>query len=109
MYDVAQNGFDALKKFQENSYALVLMDIQMHGMDGFETTQNIRRIEREKSLPHTPIMAMTAHAMDQDRERCLQVGMDDYMSKPFAPLELAKKIAELLKGSATPSMRKVAV
>ena len=72
-------------------YDLILMDVQMPEMDGFETTAAIRRKERETGN-HIPIIAMTAHAMKGDREQCLEAGMDDYVSKPIQPQSLIEVI-----------------
>ncbi|HVF26076.1 MAG TPA: PAS domain S-box protein, partial [Anaerolineales bacterium] len=82
--DAVGNGLDVLPRIKANHYNVVLMDVQMPGMDGFEATQQIR--EWEKALgTHIPIIAMTAHAMQGDRERCLAAGMDDYITKPLQP------------------------
>jgi two-component system sensor histidine kinase/response regulator len=78
--DVASNGHQALAIISNNDYPLVLMDCQMPEMDGFQATAAIR--EREGNSRHTPIVAMTAHALPGDRERCLRAGMDDYIPKP---------------------------
>jgi signal transduction histidine kinase/DNA-binding response OmpR family regulator len=84
---VAANGKEALVAVAANTFQLVFMDVQMPEMDGFEATAAIR--EREKrSGTHVPIVAMTAHAMVGDRERCQAAGMDDYLSKPIRPEEL---------------------
>jgi two-component system, sensor histidine kinase and response regulator len=89
---VAGNGKEALATLEKDSFDLVLMDVQMPEMDGFEATAVIR--EKEKaSGTHLPVIAMTAHAMAGDRERCLDAGMDDYIAKPIRPQELE----ELLK------------
>jgi len=83
------NGREALAALEKDSFDLVLMDVQMPEMDGFEATAAIR--EKEKSSGnHLPIIAMTAHAMEGDRERCLEAGMDDYITKPIRQQELSE-------------------
>jgi PAS domain S-box-containing protein len=87
--DIVENGREALTAYTQKEYDMVFMDCQMPEMDGYVATQRIR--EREKGLGrYTPIIAMTANAMMGDRERCLRVGMDDYLSKPLNPDELRK-------------------
>jgi PAS domain S-box-containing protein len=110
---VVNNGKDAVTTVQRYPFDVVLMDVQMPEMDGFEATAEIRRREREEQLKiashqspvtdhsslvtdhssHIPIIAMTAHAMKGDRERCLAVGMDGYVSKPIIPAELFAALA----------------
>ncbi|MCE9607494.1 MAG: PAS domain S-box protein [Planctomycetia bacterium] len=88
---VATNGLEALRAIRNARFDVVLMDIQMPEMDGWETTRAIRAAEAG-SLEHLPIVAMTAHAMKGDRERCLEAGMDDYVSKPIDTAELLRVI-----------------
>lgn len=87
-FEVAHNGKEAVDKFSTGKYSLILMDIEMPIMGGYEATSNIRTLETNKDLTHTPIIAMTAHALKGDREKCIQAGMDDYVTKPFNPHEL---------------------
>ncbi|MGH8064895.1 MAG: response regulator [Candidatus Entotheonellia bacterium] len=81
---VARTGKEALAAWNREPFDLILMDVQMPEMDGFETTAAIREAERIKG-GHTPIIAITAHAMAGDRQRCLEAGMDGYVSKPIQP------------------------
>lgn len=87
--DIASNGLEAVEKFQPERHDLIFMDCQMPEMDGYEATRVIRKQETSRRVP---IIAMTAHAMSSDRDKCLQAGMDDYMSKPFSLEELYEKI-----------------
>lgn len=93
--DVAGDGLQALALASENPYAAILMDVQMPGMDGFEATARIREHEKQHGRTPKPIIGMTAHALIGDRERCLNAGMDDYITKPFNPDELEEKLATL--------------
>ncbi len=91
--EAAASGGEALRLYKQaqNPYHAILMDVQMHGMDGLETTGCIRDLEIGQRR-HTPIIGVTAHALAGDRERCLQAGMDDYISKPVLPEILAAKL-----------------
>ncbi len=96
--ELALNGKEALDKFGTTNFDLILMDIQMPVMDGFLATKKIREIETS-SNSYTPIIAITANAMAGDREACLAVGMDDYISKPFQVDVLVDKMKVLLAKS----------
>ena len=89
--DVAGDGETATEKMKIKKYDLVLMDIQMPLMDGYEAT----KIIREELHSDVPIIALTAHAMNDEKERCFNLGMNDYISKPFDPAELYQKISAL--------------
>lgn len=80
---VVENGLEAFKAVQKNRFDVVLMDVQMPVMGGFEATREIRQWEKEQGLSRTPIIALTAHAMLGDREKCIQAQMDEYLSKPL--------------------------
>jgi CheY-like chemotaxis protein len=80
---VAGNGADALALLQQQAFALAFMDVQMDGMDGFETTRQFRAWEKANRGSRLPIVAMTAFGMAGDREKCLAAGMDDYLPKPI--------------------------
>jgi PAS domain S-box-containing protein len=96
---VAESGHQVLDLWQRRPFDIILMDVQMPGLDGLETTYALR--EREAgSGKHVPILAMTAHAMKGDRERCLDAGMDDYVSKPIRSAEMFAAIARLTTRSA---------
>ncbi len=93
--DMAFNGKEALEKFGMAKYDLILMDVQMPVMDGFKATQKIRELEKSTNT-RVPIIAVTANAFPEDKDRCLTAGMDDYISKPFQPDELLDKIRQHL-------------
>jgi two-component system, sensor histidine kinase and response regulator len=92
---VASNGLDAVAAAERESYDLVLMDVQMPELDGFDATRRIRDRERTQG-GHLPIIAVTAHAMKGDRERCLAAGMDGYISKPIRAAELHEVIEDVV-------------
>lgn len=91
--DTAMDGQEAVDAMQHTSYGLVLMDCQMPVMDGFEATRTIRRIETTRSSRKVPIIAMTANFSAEDRERCKEAGMDDFITKPVK----IKVLGELLE------------
>jgi two-component system, sensor histidine kinase and response regulator len=97
---VAANGKEAMTAWLNQPFDLILMDMQMPEMDGFQATSAIRRVEAA-SNSHIPIIAVTAHAMAGDRERCLTAGMDDYLSKPLRKGDLLEIIARHTKPSDT--------
>ncbi len=92
--DVVVDGSEAVEAWESNDYDLILMDCQMPEMDGYQATAAIR--QREKGKQHIPIVAMTANAMKGDRERCLEIGMDDYISKPVCAEEIGRVLAHWL-------------
>jgi CheY-like chemotaxis protein len=91
---VAGDGLRALEAFANQPFDVVLMDVQMPEMDGYQATEAIRRREAG-SFRHTPIIAMTAHAMSGDAERCRAAGMDGYLPKPIRPSDLYDVLARL--------------
>ena len=96
---IAPDGQAALEALETQSFDVVLMDVQMPRMGGFEATRRIREKE-QRSGAHVPIVALTAHAMTGDRARCLEAGMDDYLSKPLRSGELLEKLDALLPAPA---------
>ncbi len=96
-YKVASNGKEALELFAPGKYSMILMDVQMPVMDGYEATSRLRVVEEAQQSERIPIIAMTAHAMKGDREKCLAVGMDDYITKPFTPHQLQAILLKHLK------------
>lgn len=91
--DTAENGLEALAKIAEHNYRIVFMDVQMPVMDGFAATAEIRKGKSGEKNKNIPIIAMTAHALKGDREKCIEAGMDDYISKPININEI-KKVLE---------------
>ncbi|MDP2337750.1 MAG: response regulator [Bacteroidota bacterium] len=94
---IANNGIEAIDKFREYKFDVILMDIMMPVMDGLEATAKIREIENSDHIAkRTPIIALTANTMDNDRDKCISYGMDDFMAKPF-DIEKLKSIFSELK------------
>ncbi|MEW7008797.1 MULTISPECIES: response regulator [unclassified Lentilitoribacter] len=98
-FKIAGNGQEAVELWKTHNPAIVLMDVSMPVMSGHEATKAIRAIEEENDLRHTPICAITAHALKGDKEDCFAAGMDDYLSKPVSPDMMAAKIGSLLPKS----------
>jgi CheY-like chemotaxis protein len=93
---IANNGIEAIEKFRERKFDVILMDIMMPVMDGLEATVKIREIEINEKIPNrTPIIALTANTMDNDRDKCLSYGMDEFMAKPFDIEKLKSIFSEL--------------
>lgn len=92
---VASNGTEVLSALKKDCFDAILMDVQMPLMDGFEATDAIRKKEKKQGGKHTPIIGMTAHAMKGDRKRCLDAGMDEYITKPINPEKMLKTITDI--------------
>lgn len=97
--DAVANGQEAITALEQIPYDLVFMDVQMPVMDGLEATRRIRGTDSRVRNRHIPIVAMTAHAMKSDQEMCLHAGMNDYLSKPVSPVDLARILEKWLKPS----------
>jgi two-component system sensor histidine kinase/response regulator len=91
---IVSNGLEAISAIREQPFDLILMDVQMPQMDGLEATVEIRRLEAQLKRRHN-IVAMTAHAMRGDRERCLEAGMDGYLSKPIELAWLNETLSQI--------------
>ncbi|BAH77157.1 two-component hybrid sensor and regulator [Solidesulfovibrio magneticus RS-1] len=92
-FTIVENGQEAVTLWEKRNFNAILMDVQMPIMDGIEATRRIRALDTHRENP-VPIIALTAHAMQSDRERCLDAGMNDYLSKPLDPGMLAEKLAK---------------
>lgn len=90
--DQARNGLDAIKKWENNQYTAILMDIQMPGMDGFDATRAIRELEKESGRPETPIIAVTAYHSEESKFECTNSGMTTYIPKPVVIADLLRII-----------------
>jgi|WetSurMetagenome_2_1015567.scaffolds.fasta_scaffold328166_1 two-component system, sensor histidine kinase len=93
--EIAGTGVEAVERFRNGQYDVIFMDCQMPELDGFGATEAIRAIERERGV-RTPIIAMTAHAAESDRYRCLEAGMDDFISKPVS-LDRLRSLLETIR------------
>ncbi len=93
---IAINGLEGVSMFSKEKFDLILMDIMMPIMDGYESTQNIRKIEATNpELGHIPIIAFTANTINNDREKCIKGGMDDILEKPFDIIKFRKILLSL--------------
>lgn len=99
--DYAKDGKEAVERYPGGNYDVILMDCQMPFLDGLQATSEIRNLEVQSKLNRCPIVALTANAMKGDRERCLNVGMDDFISKPFKSQDLLAKIQNWTEGSSS--------
>jgi CheY-like chemotaxis protein len=95
-YDMANDGLEAVEKFKTGNYDIILMDENMPNMGGTEATQKILEIEKEEGKKHTPVIALTANALQGDKERFLEAGFDDYLSKPVDPATLLTTIRQYI-------------
>jgi CheY-like chemotaxis protein len=102
--DLAENGRFACERTSQQAYDLIFMDCQMPEMDGFEATRVIRDRERSGGGAHTPIVALTANAMSQDRERCIEAGMDDYITKPYSGADFERVLQRWCRPQALPAV-----
>lgn len=93
--DLADNGAKAMEKVKEKDYNVILMDIQMPVMDGFTATRKIREYEKEGNRPKSRIIALTANALKEDREKCFDAGMDDFITKPFKRQDIERIFVDL--------------
>jgi len=93
----AVTGSEAIELFKNNEFSLVLMDIMLPEMDGYQITQAIREMEKQNNIENpVPIIALTANTYDNDKEKCFNAGMNDYLSKPFTSKQLIDMIAKYL-------------
>ncbi|TWF54798.1 response regulator [Neorhizobium alkalisoli] len=103
LFQIVHNGAEAVEAWKKHDPAVILMDVSMPVMNGHQATQKIRELELETGA-HVPIIGVTAHALESDRELCFQAGMDDYLSKPISPEALEEKIRQWIGGAVVASM-----
>jgi CheY-like chemotaxis protein len=103
---VASDGLIAARMWEEGDFDLILMDCEMAEMDGFEASRHIREREKQSNRRHTPIVALSAHAPGEIRQRCLAAGMDDVLAKPFREALLKDMLRCWVAGDASPSLEK---
>jgi CheY-like chemotaxis protein len=96
---VAANGIEALQALRDADFDAVVMDCQMPLMDGYEATQRLRSADGAVRNPNVPVIALTAHALATDRAKCMQAGMNDYLTKPINPMHLQQALSKVLPGA----------
>jgi CheY-like chemotaxis protein len=101
-FEVANNGAEALDLYCRKSFEVVLMDCQMPVCDGYAATVAIRQFEADAGAVRVPIVALTAHAADSDRDRCLAAGMDIYLTKPISAGRL-REVLDVVAGNSAPN------
>ena len=106
--EVVRNGREALAAMTPGRFDIVLMDCQMPEMDGFEATRTLRTLEAEGGRARIPVIALTANALEGDRERCLNAGMDDYLAKPYKPEHLKNMLNTWSAGASAPAPAAIA-
>lgn len=94
--DVADDGTQTMDKYRQNNYDIIMLDVQMPEIDGYEVTKQIRQIEATGTRPRTIIVALTANALPDDEKKCLDAGMDDYISKPLRGEQLEDMLTKHL-------------
>jgi two-component system, sensor histidine kinase and response regulator len=94
--DIAWDGVEAVERFEPGRYDAVVLDVRMPKMDGYDAAREMRRRENDQMAPKTPILALTADAMIEDRDRAIAAGMDEHLGKPFRMIELGQTLAELI-------------
>ena len=97
--DICANGVEAIDTLKNGFYSLVLMDCQMPEMDGYEATRRIRQGEAGERYKHIPIIAMTANAMQGNREICIEAGMNDYISKPVEESIIRSMLSKIMRAT----------
>ncbi len=95
--DIVFNGIDAVSLAKTGLYSIIMMDVRMHDLDGFEATRRIRKHEQETGSKPVSILCVTAYAFINDRIKCLEAGMDDYLAKPYKIDELELKLSQMAK------------
>ena len=98
--DIARDGNEAITQVTDHVYDLILMDLQMPGMDGLAATRHIRNMSNGAAVP---VLATTANAFMEDRQRCIEAGMDDFIAKPIRPDRLYRKILQWLSHKTSPN------